>query len=90
MRPFDVQVRGAAALSLGTIVEMKTGEGKSLTATMPAYLNALSGDGVHYVTVNPYLAGRDASLMSKLFSFLGISTGCIIENMNDVQRQPRV
>ncbi|ETO91795.1 MAG: preprotein translocase, SecA subunit [Candidatus Xenolissoclinum pacificiensis L6] len=87
MRHFDVQVRGAIALHMGNIVEMKTGEGKSLTATMPAYLNSLTSKGVHYITVNPYLANRDANIMGKMFSFLGISTGCIIEGMSDEQRK---
>ena len=76
-RPYDVQVLGAAALHDGDIAEMRTGEGKTLTSTMPAYLNALTGKGVHLVTVNPYLAARDAEWMGRVHRFLGLSVGLI-------------
>lgn len=76
-RPFDVQVMGGVVLHQGKIAEMKTGEGKTLTATMPIYLNALSGKGVHIVTVNDYLARRDTNWMGAVFHMLGLSTGCI-------------
>src|ERR671936_985923 len=75
MRPFDVQLMGAIVLHEGDIAEMKTGEGKTLVATMPLYLNALEGRGVHLVTVNDYLAMRDAEWMGRLYKFLGLSTG---------------
>ncbi|SFD96742.1 protein translocase subunit secA [Lentibacillus persicus] len=75
MRPFPVQLSGAIALHEGNIAEMKTGEGKTLASTMPAYLNALSGKGVHIITVNDYLAGRDAKDMGELYNFLGLSVG---------------
>ena len=78
MRHFDVQLIGGIALHEGNVAEMKTGEGKTLVATLPAYLNALSGKGVHIVTVNDYLAQRDADWMGELYHFLGISTGVII------------
>jgi preprotein translocase subunit SecA len=71
MRHFDVQLMGGIALHSGKIAEMRTGEGKTLTATLPVYLNALSGKGVHVVTVNDYLASRDAQWMGKLYNFLG-------------------
>src|SRR3954465_12520934 len=77
MRHFDVQVMGATVLHEGNIAEMKTGEGKTLVATMPLYLNALSGRGVHLVTVNDYLARRDANWMKPIFDALGISIGII-------------
>ncbi|MGH3440971.1 MAG: preprotein translocase subunit SecA [Nitriliruptorales bacterium] len=76
-RPFDVQVFGAAALHDGNIAEMKTGEGKTLTSTMPVYLNALEGNGVHVVTVNEYLAGRDAEWMGGIYRFLGLTVGTV-------------
>ncbi len=76
-RPFDVQLLGGMALHAGKIAEMKTGEGKTLTATMPAYLNALSGQGVHVVTVNDYLAKRDKEWMGRIYSLLGLTVGCI-------------
>ena len=76
-RPFDVQVMGGAVLHLGHVVEMRTGEGKTLTATLPGYLNALSGDGVHMVTANSYLARRDAEWMSPVYRFLGLETGLL-------------
>ena len=73
--PFYVQLLGAIAIHFGNIAEMKTGEGKTLTSTMPAYLNALTGKGVHIVTVNEYLAGRDANWMGQIFKFLGLTVG---------------
>jgi protein translocase subunit secA len=74
-RPFDVQIIGAAALHAGMVAEMKTGEGKTLVSTMPAYLNALEGKGVHIVTVNDYLASRDAEWMGSIHRFLGLTGG---------------
>ncbi|MGN1042379.1 MAG: preprotein translocase subunit SecA [Christensenellales bacterium] len=82
MRHFDVQLIGGIVLHQGRIAEMKTGEGKTLVATLPAYLNALSGKGVHIVTVNDYLAKRDAEWMGKVFRFLGMTVGCILPNMS--------
>jgi len=79
-RPFDVQVQGGAALHFGNIAEMKTGEGKTLTSVLPVYLNALSGEGVHIVTVNDYLARRDAEWMGAVHQFLGLSVGVILPN----------
>ncbi|MGH3665830.1 MAG: preprotein translocase subunit SecA, partial [Egibacteraceae bacterium] len=76
-RPYDVQVLGGAALHGGNIAEMRTGEGKTLTSTMPVYLNALAGNGVHVVTVNPYLASRDAEWMGRVHTFLGLSVGLV-------------
>ncbi|MFX3680638.1 MAG: preprotein translocase subunit SecA [Hyphomicrobiales bacterium] len=87
MRPFDVQLIGGMVLHEGSIAEMRTGEGKTLVATLPVYLNALSGKGVHVVTVNDYLAGRDAEWMGKLYQFLGLSVGVIVHGMDDAQRQ---
>ncbi len=87
MRPYDVQIMGAIVLHKGSIAEMKTGEGKTLTATLAVYLNALSGKGVHLVTVNDYLASRDAEEMGVLYSWLGLTTGCIVANMDDEDRQ---
>lgn len=78
MRPFDVQLIGGMALHDGNVAEMKTGEGKTLVATLPSYLNALEGKGVHVVTVNDYLAQRDAGWNGEMFDFLGMSTGCIV------------
>src|SRR5690606_6260960 len=78
MRPFDVQLIGGMVLHEGAIAEMKTGEGKTLVATLPVYLNALAGKGVHVVTVNDYLARRDAEWMGKLYGFLGLTTGIIV------------
>src|SRR5690625_3976630 len=75
MRPFYVQILGAIALHEGNIAEMKTGEGKTLASTMPAYLNALTGKGVHVITVNEYLADRDAEEMGELYEFLGLTVG---------------
>ncbi|MCW2708597.1 MAG: Protein translocase subunit secA, partial [Frankiales bacterium] len=88
-RPFDVQVMGGAALHLGNIAEMKTGEGKTLTSVLPAYLNALDGKGVHIVTVNDYLARRDAETMGRVHRFLGLSVGVILANESPDQRRPQ-
>ncbi|MGD9956578.1 MAG: preprotein translocase subunit SecA [Candidatus Nanopelagicales bacterium] len=86
-RHYDVQLMGGAALHLGNIAEMKTGEGKTLVSTLPAYLNALSGKGVHVVTVNDYLAERDSEWMGRVHRFLGLEVGCILANMRpDVRR----
>ena len=87
MRHFDVQLIGGMVLNDGKIAEMRTGEGKTLVATLPAYLNALSGRGVHIVTVNDYLAKRDAALMSRLYNFLGLSVGVNISQMSHDQKQ---
>ncbi len=87
MRPFDVQIMGAIALHEGKIAEMKTGEGKTLTATLPLYLNALAGKGVHCVTVNDYLAKRDSEEMGQLYNWLGLSVGVILSNMEDEDRK---
>jgi preprotein translocase subunit SecA len=87
MRHYDVQLIGGMALHSGTIAEMKTGEGKTLVATLPAYLNALEGKGVHVVTVNDYLARRDSEWMGRLYRFLGMSVGVIQHELNDQQRQ---
>src|SRR5438874_7423254 len=86
-RHYDVQVIGATILHKGAIAEMKTGEGKTLVATMPTYLNALSGKGVHVATVNPYLAKRDAEWMGQIYRFLGMSVGCIVHELDDAERQ---
>ena len=87
MRHFDVQLIGGAVLHRGKIAEMKTGEGKTLVATLPAYLNALEGKGVHIVTVNDYLARRDSEWMGKIFRFLGMTVGVIQHDLNDAERQ---
>ncbi len=87
MRHYDVQMIGGMVLHEGKIAEMRTGEGKTLVATLSAYLNALSGEGVHVITVNDYLAKRDAEWMSKLYGFLGLSTGVIVNGLDQVQRQ---
>ncbi len=81
MRHFDVQLIGGMVLNAGRIAEMRTGEGKTLVATLPAYLNALSGKGVHVITVNDYLAKRDAEWMSKLYNFLGLTVGINLSQM---------
>lgn len=83
MRHFDVQLIGGLILHRGMITEMRTGEGKTLVATLPAYLNALTGKGVHVVTVNDYLASRDSASMGKIYNFLGLSVGCIVGGMPD-------
>ncbi|MBI9116033.1 preprotein translocase subunit SecA [Sanguibacter suaedae] len=86
-RHFDVQLMGGAALHLGNIAEMRTGEGKTLVATLPAYLNALSGKGVHVVTVNDYLAQYQSDLMGRVFRFLGMTTGCIVSGQTPAERR---
>lgn len=87
LRHFDVQLQGGWILHNGSIAEMKTGEGKTLVATLPVYLNALSGDGVHVVTVNDYLAQRDADWMGAIYSFLGLTTGCVVPGIDDEARK---
>ena len=87
MRHFDVQLVGGMVLHSGKIAEMKTGEGKTLTATLSAYLNALPGKGVHIVTVNDYLARRDAEWMGRLYGFLGMSTGCVLNGLDNNERR---
>lgn len=87
MRHFDVQLMGGAALHLGNIAEMKTGEGKTLVATAPAYLNALTGKGVHVITVNDYLAEYQSDLMGRVYRFLGLSSGCILANQDPAVRR---
>ncbi len=87
MRPFDVQLIGGMILHEGKIAEMRTGEGKTLVATLPVYLNALSGNGVHVVTTNDYLAKRDSEWMGQVYGFLGMTTGVIVNEMDDADRQ---
>jgi preprotein translocase subunit SecA len=87
MRHFDVQLVGGIVLHEGKIAEMKTGEGKTLVATLPVYLNALSGEGVHVVTVNDYLARRDSEWMGKIYRFLGMSVGVIVHDLDDSERR---
>ena len=87
MRHFDVQIMGGAALHLGNIAEMRTGEGKTLVATLPAYLNAIAGRGVHIVTVNDFLAGYQSELMGRIFRALGMTTGCIISGQDPQERR---
>ncbi|MBP8644986.1 MAG: preprotein translocase subunit SecA [Syntrophobacteraceae bacterium] len=87
MRPFDVQLIGGIVLHQGMIAEMKTGEGKTLVATLPIYLNALTGKGVHLITVNDYLAKRDSEWMGQIYRFLGLSVGCIVHGLDDRERQ---
>jgi len=87
MRHFDVQLIGGMVLHRGKIAEMKTGEGKTLVATLPAYLNALQGRSVHVVTVNDYLARRDAEWMGRIYRFLGMTVGVIQHELNDAERQ---
>ena len=86
-RHYDVQLAGGLILHSGKIAEMKTGEGKTLVSTLPAYLNSLEGKGVHVVTVNDYLAKRDSEWMGKVFNYLGVSTGCITNDLDDVVRK---
>ena len=86
-RHFDVQIMGGAALHLGNVAEMKTGEGKTLVATLPCYLNALSGEGVHVITVNDYLASYQAELMGRVHRALGLETGCILSSMTPEERR---
>src|SRR5437763_11997716 len=87
MRHFDVQLIGGAVLHKGKIAEMKTGEGKTLVSTLPAYLNALGGEGVHVVTVNDYLAERDAEWMGRVHRFLGLDVGVILATMRPDERR---
>ena len=87
MTPFKVQIMGAAALHGGNIAEMKTGEGKTLTSTMVAYLNALPGEGVHIVTVNEYLATRDATEMGELFKWLGLTVGLNLRELSPEEKK---
>jgi preprotein translocase subunit SecA len=87
MRHFDVQLIGGIVMHQGKIAEMRTGEGKTLVATLPAYLNSLTGRGVHVITVNDYLAARDAEWMGQIFRFLGLTVGCIQNDMDDFERQ---
>jgi preprotein translocase subunit SecA len=87
MRHFDVQLIGGMVLHDGKIAEMRTGEGKTLVATLPAYLNALTGNGVHVITVNDYLASRDAEWMGRIFGFLGMTTGCNLSRMSHTEKQ---
>ncbi len=87
LRPFDVQLIGGMVLNSGDIAEMRTGEGKTLVATLPVYLNALEGKGVHVVTVNDYLARRDAAWMGRVYSFLGMTTGVIVHGLSDDERR---
>ena len=86
-RHYDVQLAGGLILNSGKIAEMKTGEGKTLVSTLPAYLNSLTGKGVHIVTVNDYLAKRDSEWMGKVFNYLGLSTGCITNKIDDIERK---
>ena len=86
-RHYDVQLSGGLILNNGKIAEMKTGEGKTLVSTLPAYLNSLTGKGVHIVTVNDYLAKRDSAWMGKVFNYLGVSTGCITNDLEDIERK---
>ncbi|HKK37754.1 MAG TPA: preprotein translocase subunit SecA, partial [Paracoccaceae bacterium] len=87
LRPFDVQLVGGMVLHQGRIAEMKTGEGKTLVATLPVYLNAIAGQGVHVVTVNDYLARRDAEWMGRVYGFLGLTTGVVVPGIDDAARQ---
>jgi len=86
-RHFDVQLIGGMVLHEGSIAEMKTGEGKTLVATLATYLNALSGNGVHVITVNDYLARRDSEWMGQVYRFLGLSTGVIVHGIEDADRK---
>ena len=87
MKHFPVQLMGGIVMHQGRIAEMRTGEGKTLVATLPAYLNALEGKGVHVVTVNDYLAQRDSDWMGEVFRFLGLSVGCILNGMDNNERR---
>src|ERR1700689_1011245 len=87
MRHYDVQLIGGMVLHNGSIAEMRTGEGKTLVATLPCYLNALEGRGVHVVTVNDYLAKRDAEWMRRIYRFLGMETGTVVNQQNDVDKK---
>ncbi|MCE1184073.1 MAG: preprotein translocase subunit SecA, partial [Rhodocyclales bacterium] len=87
MRHFDMQLVGGMVLHYGKIAEMRTGEGKTLTATLPVYLNALSGKGVHVITVNDYLASRDSDWMGRIYRFLGLTVGCNLSQMPHDQKK---
>ena len=87
MEHYRVQIIGGVILHQGRIAEMRTGEGKTLVSTLPAYLNALTGEGVHIVTVNDYLAHRDASWMGKVHEFLGLTVGCVLNSMDNDERR---
>ena len=87
LRPYQVQLIGGIVLHQGRIAEMKTGEGKTLVATLPAYLNALAGEGVHIVTVNDYLAKRDSEWMGKVYRFMGLSVGLIVHGLTKAERK---
>lgn len=87
MRHYDVQLIGGMVLHQGSIAEMRTGEGKTLVATLPCYLNALEGKGVHVVTVNDYLARRDSEWMGKLYGWLGMETGVVVNQQNDTEKR---
>src|SRR6201995_3562768 len=87
LRQFDVQLVGGMVLHNGAIAEMRTGEGKTLVATAPVYLNALEGKGVHVITVNDYLAKRDAEWMGRLYKFLGLTVGIIVHDLSDQERK---
>ncbi len=87
MVPFDVQLIGGMVLHDGKIAEMRTGEGKTLVSTLPAYLNALGGEGVHIVTVNDYLVKRDSEWMGAIYRFLGLTVGVILHELNDQERK---
>ncbi len=89
-RHFDVQIMSGIILHQGKISEQKTGEGKTLAATLPVYLNALLGKGVHVVTVNDFLAKRDSAWMGEVYNFLGLSVGCITNEMNDIDRKKKL
>ena len=89
-RHYDVQLMGAIILHQGKIAEMKTGEGKTLVSTLPVYLNSLTGNGVHVVTVNDYLAKRDSVWMGKIYNFLGLTVGCISNEMDDFDRKKKL
>lgn len=86
-RHFDVQIKGGLVQHQGKISEMKTGEGKTLVATLPVYLNAVEGKGVHVVTVNDYLAKRDAAWMGQVYQFLGLTVGSVVHGLNDQERR---
>ena len=89
-RHYDVQLMGGVILHQGKIAEMKTGEGKTLVSTLPIYLNALEGNGVHVVTVNDYLAKRDSEWMGQIYKFLGLTVGCITNEMDDEERKKKL
>ena len=89
-RHFDVQLMGGIILHQGKIAEMETGEGKTLVATLPIYLNSLVGKGVHLITVNDYLAKRDSEWMGQIYKFLGMKVGCVTNEMNDMERKKKL